>query len=335
MDKVNTYQKGHPWTKEEDYNWRRGTYYTGVIACYLSTRDTSYLQQSIAWGEAYQWSIPHINPDSKASGANVLTCGQTWLQCYMLKHKKKMIKPLTEHLASTDNKNPTTRPLTWYYEVGVRYVDALYTAPPTLVMLSKVTDDKKYIDWLDSFFWDVYGKLFDNESKLFYRDMHFLTTKTKTGKKVLWSRGNGWAFAGLARILTYLPKDQGNYQRYIAVFKMMANSLKDRQQDNGYWYPNLDDPEDYPFKETSGTGFFTYGFAWGINNGILDRAVYLPVVKKGWSALISAVSEEGKVQWGQKVSNRPNSIKKSDTHEYVSGIFLLAASEMYKLNLNR
>lgn len=89
MDKVNTYQKGHPWTKEEDYNWRRGTYYTGVIACYLSTRDTSYLQQSTAWGEAYQWSIPHINPDSKASGANVLTCGQTWLQCYMLKHKKK------------------------------------------------------------------------------------------------------------------------------------------------------------------------------------------------------------------------------------------------------
>ena len=111
----------------------------------------------------------------------------------------------------------------------------------------------------------------------------------------------------------------------------MAAELIKRQQNNGFWYPNLDDPEDYGTKETSGTGFFTYGIAWGINNGILKKEVYLPVVKKSWAGLVSVVSTGGKVQWGQLVGTGPYKILQQDSHEYVSGTFLLAASEMYKL----
>jgi len=111
----------------------------------------------------------------------------------------------------------------------------------------------------------------------------------------------------------------------------MAQSLKNRQSEEGFWYPNLDDPQDIPVKETSGTGFFIYGLAYGINSGILDKEEYLPVVEKGWKSLYEAISEDGKVQWGQKVGDRPVLVKMEDSHEYISGIFLLAASEIYKL----
>jgi unsaturated rhamnogalacturonyl hydrolase len=154
---------------------------------------------------------------------------------------------------------------------------------------------------------------------------------TAAGKKVLWSRGNGWAFAGIVRILKYLPKDHPTYARYEVLFRKMAQSLKSCQSEGGYWSTNLADPEDFGCKETSGTGFFTYGLAYGINKGILDRNEYLPTVEKAWKSLCEAVSEEGKVQYGQIVGDRPVIVRKEDSHEFVTGTFLLTASEIYKL----
>jgi hypothetical protein len=43
------------------------------------------------------------------------------------------------------------------------------------------------------------------------------------------------------------------------------------------------------------------------------------------------VNEEGKVEWGQLVAGSPYMVKKEDSHEYGTGTFLLAASEVYKI----
>jgi unsaturated rhamnogalacturonyl hydrolase len=91
--------------------------------------------------------------------------------------------------------------------------------------------------------------------------------------------------------------------------------LKERQQADGFWRPNLDDPLDYNSKESSGTSFFTYGIAWGINNGILPREEFLPVVKDSWAALVSIIGKEGKVQWGQLPAGAPYNVTQDDTHE--------------------
>jgi hypothetical protein len=37
------------------------------------------------------------------------------------------------------------------------------------------------------------------------------------------------------------------------------------------------------------------------------------------------------VQWGQPVGDRPALVKEALTHEYVSGTFLLAGSEMLRM----
>ena len=357
IKKVNSYQLANP-HKEDDDNWIRGTYYAGVMACYQSTKIPALLDQCDTWGEKWNWQIPILKPEQKASGVNLLTCGQTWLQSYMINEKKYKIEPTITHLEDPSIRNPVSNPLYWYFEGGRRYVDGLFTGPPALAMLYKITKEENYLNWMDACVWDVYGALYDHNIGLFYRDIRFkkgypgkvsdryvrpdsvnydeartsyVYQETTKGKNVIWSRGNGWAFAGLVRILMYLPKDHANYERYQKVFVRMAEALKKCQQPDGFWYPNLEDPEDYGTKESSGTGFFTYGFAWGINNGILDSKDYLEVVEKSWPALASIVSKEGKVQWGQLVGACPYKILQEDSHEYVTGTFLLAASEVYKL----
>jgi rhamnogalacturonyl hydrolase YesR len=349
IEKVNNYQYTHPWTENDD-NWIRGTYYTGVMAAYQATGEKKYLQQCNAWGEKLQWKIPALKRASRSSGANIMTCSQTWLESYMVQQKKYKIQPTIDHLESLELKNPVNCPLDYYYEDGRRYVDALYVCPPAFAMLNKITKDPKYLNWMDSFFWDVYGALFDQRENLFYRDQRYIYVEgasnqnrnenahnsyvyniSPNGKKVFWSRGNGWAFAGIARILKYTPTGYANYNRYKELFLKIAAELEKRQQQDGFWYPNLDDSQDYGSKETSGTGFFTYGLAWGINNKILSPEEYLPTVEKAWKALASSVSDEGKVQWGQLVGASPYRILQEDSHEYVTGMFLLAASEMYKM----
>lgn len=350
MGRVNNYQNTHPW-RENDDNWIRGTYYTGIMAAYQSTGDKKYLQQCDAWGEKLGWRIPKAKKGASESGANLLTCSQTWIESYIISKKKFKIEPTIEHLEKPGLKNPVNEPLTWYFEDNRRYCDALYVCPPVLAMLSKVTGNPKYLAWMDSFFWDVYGDLFDQNDHLFYRDQRFkyqnVAPKSKdireerdsskpyrvspNNKKVFWARGNGWVFAGIARVLKYTPTNYPNYNRYKELYLKIAVELKKRQQPDGFWYPNLDDPQDYGSKETSGTSFFTYGLAWGINNGLLSCEEYYPVVEKSWAALVSTVSEEGKVQWGQLVGGSPYKILQEDSHEYVSGMFLLAGSEMYKM----
>jgi rhamnogalacturonyl hydrolase YesR len=201
-------------------------------------------------------------------------------------------------------------------------------------MLARATGDHKYLEWMNAFYWDVYDELFDREKGLFYRDERFIGAKNAMDHKVIWSRGNGWVFAGLPRILGYLPKHEPGRDRYEALFKTMAAAIAARQGQDGLWRPNLADPDEFPMPEASGTGFFIYGLGWGVREGVLDRKLYLPVVEKAWVGLAGCVSEEGKVQWGQPVGDRPVAVQREDTHEYVTGAFLLAGSQVFSLATN-
>jgi unsaturated rhamnogalacturonyl hydrolase len=324
MKKVNTWQLANPYGPPER-DWVRATWYTGVMAAYAATGDEGYLKQALAWAEANEW-----RPGTERAGANVLTCGQTYLELYFLKTNRAFIEPLAAWVNSGSSNTPSGAKV-WYLQARRRYADSLYVGPPTLAMLAKATGQRKYLDWMNAFYWDVHGELFDKGEGLFYRDARFKELKSSNGKKVIWSRGNGWVFAGLPRILQFLPKDDPAYSRYVELFKTMAMTLAKRQGADGLWRPNLDDPDEFPLPETSGSGFFCYGFAWGVRNGLLDADTYLPVVKKAWVGLVRCVGYEGKVQWGQRIGDRPVSVAREDSHEYVTGTFLLAGSEVLRL----
>ena len=82
----------------------------------------------------------------------------------------------------------------------------------------------------------------------------------------------------------------------------------------------------------SGTGFNTFAFLWGINNGLLDKDEYLPAAMKAFNGLMSCQQKDGKMGWVQPIGADPKRNFSADSWEvYGTGAYLLAGSEMLKL----
>jgi unsaturated rhamnogalacturonyl hydrolase len=336
LRKVNAYQLAHPVLEPAEAAdpllrpWMRMTWYTGVMAAWWATHDHSFLDQTLAYGRELQWQV-----GKEQIGPNRLFPIEVWTDAYFAHKDRAMLEPAIKWLATPDPLSPAGSK-NWYMDARdtdhapTPYVDSLYGAP-ALAMLAKATGDKRYLAVMNQFFDDVTAALFDESSGLYYRDPSYIGQKSPHGKKILWSRGNGWAFAGMARVLNYLPENDPGREGYLKIFLRMAPELVKRQGADGLWRVNLDDPEQFPNPETSGTGFFCFGLAWGINHGILSRREYLPAVEKAWAGLRRSLSPEGKILWGQLVDSEPHSVTRANTHEYVTGTFMLSGSEVYKL----
>jgi rhamnogalacturonyl hydrolase YesR len=203
-------------------------------------------------------------------------------------------------------------------------------SPPAWIELSAQTGDARYTDFALKEFWDTTAFLYDPAEHLYFRDSRFFERRDDAGRKLFWSRGNGWVFAGLANILDALPKDHPQRPRLEALFREMALKIKQVQKEDGYWPPSLLGPENSP-PESSGTGFYVYGLAWGVNHGLLGAIEYRPAVLSGWAALTRAVAKDGMLGWVQQVSDRPDRVEEKDTQYYGVGAFLLAASAVADL----
>ena len=210
------------------------------------------------------------------------------------------------------------------------WCDALFMAPPVWARLAKITGDPKYLDFMDQEYHATYDYLWDPEEHLFWRDSNFFEKREENGEKVFWARGNGWVFGGLALMIPDLPEAWEGRQFYMDLFKEMAAKLKRIQREDGTWSMGLlGGVEGYPIKETSGTAFYTFGLAWGINNGLLDRDTYEPVVLKAWQALTECITEEGMLGYVQPVGAAPGDSYADKTEVYGVGAFLAAGSEVY------
>ena len=152
-------------------------------------------------------------------------------------------------------------------------------APPTWVALAKATGDERYLAHADTRILGDDRLSVRRASTLYFRDSRFIAQRDAKGRKIFWGRGNGWVFAGLARILTDLPADHPSRPRYESLFKQMAAKIVTLQGSQGYWPISLLEPQRTP--ETSGTGFFVYGLAWGVNHGLLPAPTGLPSIAAG------------------------------------------------------
>jgi rhamnogalacturonyl hydrolase YesR len=214
------------------------------------------------------------------------------------------------------------------------WCDALFMAPAGWFEMTRQTGDRRYADYALGEFWATTDFLYDPGERLYYRDSRFFDRRDGQGRKLFWARGNGWVFAGLARMIPLLPKGSPDRVKMEGLFREMAARLVAIQKPDGYWAPSLLAPENSP-PETSGTGFFTYGLAWGVNAGLLDRAAYAPAARKGWAALGRAIQPDGRLGWVQQVSDRPDQVAASDTQFYGVGAFLLAATAIADLDGKR
>jgi rhamnogalacturonyl hydrolase YesR len=211
------------------------------------------------------------------------------------------------------------------------WADAIFMAPPAWAAISNITGADKYRQYAIAETNATIDYLYDPETHLFFRDSRYFKLETQNGKGVFWSRGNGWVYAGLARFMEELPVNHPARSKYEAVFIEMTDALIARQREDGYWPTSLEDPDLFTNPETSGTAFFGFGLAWGINQGILKGDKYVEARDKAWIAMKDAVKPDGMVGWVQQIGKDPQLTEKYSSQLYGVGGFLLMAAEMIEV----
>lgn len=337
INRVNTYwQTNNP--KHENSFWHRAAYHTGNMAAYEVTRNKSYLAFSEAWAEhnkwmgaqsqnKSEWKYSYGESDDYVLFGDFQICFQVYTDLYSLdkdEHKIARAKEVMKYQMSTPENDY------WWW------ADGLYMVMPVMTKLYKATEEDKYLDKLYEYFMFAKELMYDEESHLFYRDAKYIYPKhkTKNGQKDFWARGNGWVFAGLAKVLNDLPQNCKYRSEFLKIYKELAQSLAKSQQEEGYWTRSILDVGHAPGYETSGTAFFIYGYLWGVNNGILEISAYEQTIDDGWNYLTNiALQQDGKVGYVQPIGERAdqhNNVGAQTTADFGVGAFLLAASEMSK-----
>ena len=316
-------------------DWIIAPLYDGLLRVSVATGDPKYLAAVVRMGTQSGWTA-----SNRIYHADDHAVGHAWLDIYLMdKSREERLIPMRDRLSQvianpvTENLEFGKRPQTRGVHITDRWTwcDALYMAPPTLARLFRATGERKYLDFLDAEFQYTYDHLYDGEEKLFYRDAKFFDKKTPNGKKVFWSRGNGWVYGGIALMLEHLPEDHPKRGFYENLFKEMTTAILAAQQQDGLWRPSLLDPQEIPVGETSGSGFYTFGLAWGVNNGLMDRAAHVPAITRAWNGLLTRIKPDGTVGYVQPIGAAPDHLEADSTQDYGTGAFLLAGAEVLKL----
>lgn len=330
MERVGDWQLANPgrWKADE---WHNGALYTGVMALAEISASPRFRDAMVAVGEKQKWQLA-----SRPYHADDHCIGQMYAELYLKDRDAKKIAPMRERFDWILANRPTNslvfdRKTNPKNQERWSWCDALFMSPPAWLRLWKATGDQRYLDYAVSEWWFCSDYLYDQEEHLYFRDSTIFERREKNGAKIFWSRGNGWVMGGLVRMLQLLPADHPSRPRFEQQFREMAAKVITCQQADGLWRASLLDPASYPMQETSGSGFYCYALAWGVNAGLLPLETYLPVVRKTWAALTSFVQPDGKLTHVQPVGFTPVTFDENHTEPYGVGAFLLAGSEVYRL----
>ena len=323
MRKVADWQLARVQAKPSE-DWTFAALYTGMIAASDTLEDPRYRQVVEQAGENFHWQL-----GPRQTHADDQAIGQSYLALYRRAPDPRKIAPLEAQfdrilLLPDDPAKPV-----WWWS------DALFMAPPVWSGLAQLTHQPKDLDYMDRQWWITVGLLYDPAEHLFSRDATFLDRHEANGKKIFWSRGNGWVMGGIVRVLETMPLDHPARPRYEALYRDMAEKIRSIQSDDGLWRPGLLDAQAYPLPETSGSAFFTYALAWGIHHHLLDRKRFSPVVARAWKGLLTHVYEDGRLGCIQPVGASPDAFEASSSYVYGVGAFLLAGSELAQLSPRR
>ena len=310
--------------------WTRGVYYEGLMALYKLDPKPEYYDYAVGWGEFHNWDLR--DGDTYTRNADNQCAGQTYIDLYLIEPNPERIQKIK---ASVDSMMKTTRIDDW------NWIDALQMAMPVFAKLGVICQDNSYYKRMYDMY--MYTKLkhgtnglYNRKDGLWWRDSDFDPPYTEpNGEDCYWSRGNGWVIAALVRVLDIMPDDAPYRKEYLKTYKRMVKALLPIQREDGFWNVSLHDPGHFGGKETTGTALFTYGIAWGINNGLLSEKKHKPVVIKAWNAMVNeALHPDGMLGYVQSTGKEPSVgqpvtyDKIPDFEDYGLGCFLLAGYEV-------
>lgn len=200
-----------------------------------------------------------------------------------------------------------------YYDLGMRYADTQWEVPADATPEQKAYADKGYSwqtrIWIDDMFMitTIQSQAYRATGDRKYIDraaremaMYLKEIQRPNGlfyhspeAPFFWARGNGWMAAGMAQLLSILPKDNPDRTTIMEAYKKMMDTLRQNQDPDGMWHQLIDEPASY--KETSGTAMFTYAMIMGVKHGWLDKKEYGAAARKGWLALVTYINEDDEI----------------------------------------
>jgi unsaturated rhamnogalacturonyl hydrolase len=304
--------------------WTYAALYDGLLAASKTTGDPRYHDAIVKMAAHFDWKL--VN--ARFPHADDMALGQSYMDLYVETRDPMRVADTKAILDRLIIRPDDPEKLLWWW------CDALFMAPPVLAKMSAATGDRRYLDYMDREWWQTSASLYDPAEHLYFRDSRYLTQKEKNGQKIFWSRGNGWVMGAFAKVLEVMPKDYPSRETYITQYKEMAARVAAIQGKDGLWRSGLLDQESYDLPEVSGSAFFTYSLAWGINHSVLDRAKFQPVVERAWAGILSHIYADGRLGSIQPIDGQPGKFKPSASSVYGVGAFLLAASELDALAQN-
>jgi len=308
-------------------DWTNGALYVGMTKLAAMHDNDKYYDWLKDVGEKAEWKL-----HKRRYHADDHTVGQMYADLFRKYGDTAMLEPTMEQFEFILY-HPSLSVLNWktpFHQDRWNWCDALFMSPPVWAKLYNITGDERYLDFMVKEYKATTDFLFDKEDHLYYRDERFISQRDH-GTKIFWSRGNGWVFAGLPNIMDELDPESEEYAYFLDIYKKMADKLIEIQTPEGHWAMSLLGQEFYPTPETSGSSFFVFGLAWGLNEGVLSGRKYKRAVKKGWNAMASYVTEEGMLGYVQPIGAAPGEAWPDKTEVYGTGAFLSAGSEVYKL----
>ena len=266
--------------------------------------------------------------------ADDLCMGQLYVALYEKYGDPGMLTKVRDrvrYIMENPDTNALITPKGKYYRNRWGWCDALFMAPPVYAKLADIDNDRSYLDFCWNEFCVTTDSLYSADDNLYHRDLTLVDDMEPNGEKVFWARGNGWVYAALAMMLEYVPQDHPSYSYYKDLYVRMTEAVIRCQDEDGSWHAGMYDPQTWNTPENSASGFFVYGLAWGVNNGVLSEDRYRDAAEKGWDALCSYVHPDGKLGYVQSIGHAPANSSYDDTMPYGVGAFLFAASEIVRM----
>ncbi len=305
-------------------DWTYAALYDGMLAATRATGDPRYGDAVLKFADANEWKL-----GPRFAMADDEAVAQAYLEFYLEDPAPLKIAAIEEEADKLLQRPDDPQKDLWWW------CDALFMARRPWLVCQRLRGTLHYLDYMDREWWITSAHLYDPAAHLYSRDASYLDQREKNGAKLIWSRGNGWVLAGLARVIPYLPDNYPSRPKYIEQFRQMAKEVASIQGEDGLWRSGLLDAGAYPRPEVSGSAFFTFALAWGINAGLLDRKTYEPVVAKAWKGMLGHVYADGRLGSMQKIGGAPGEVSPGGSYVYGVGAFLLAGSEVNKLAQNR
>jgi rhamnogalacturonyl hydrolase YesR len=307
--------------------WDGGSYFSGIMGLYQTTKEQKYLDSAIAWGNYNNW-LPHNGVNTTVGDDQC--CEQTYCEVYATNPVAANINMIQNVKANLEHEFDNVR--TSHTSVWT-WCDLCYMSPPAITRYAIVYNQPRFLDTMDLCWWGTAKMLYDTTHHLWFRDGSYINKKTSNGSPVFWSCGDAWVLGGMARIRAYMPKTYSTRAKWEKQFVDVCTATKAQQGSTlypGLWTTSMLDHQQYPDPETSGSAFFCFAMMWGINNGILDSASFFPCVKKAWTDLVANVNPQGMLLRCQTPSAAPAGIPVNLSSREGEGAFMLSGQELVK-----